>query len=302
MKSMKYLLPLFILIPFITSSQSLLTEDMLWSTAIGPGGNCGNFFCWSYYTKIEGDTSINEIQYKKVKTSNDSFMDKWTNKGFIREEKQQYIFRKINSETECLLYDFGCSVGDTLNLNCSCLDNSLFKVDSIKYLPVLGEERKHIYLTYLINDSIKGPTEYWIEGIGSITGILNGGGHGNCMTGGGEMLLCCLKNKVEIFHATDYDNCFLGQKIVNSALVSHVNDRILKTGPNPATDRIIISNPGNIKIRKIEIIDLSGRVVQNWAGLGLRENVLQLKNILPGIYLVKMETDFGVKTEKLVIQ
>ncbi len=298
---MKYLFSLLILLPIITSSQSLLNEDMLWSTAIGPGGNCGNFFCWSYYTKIDGDTTINDIQYKKVKTSNDSFMDKWTNKGFIREEKQQYFFRKINSETDCLLYDFGCSVGDTLNLNCSCLDNSLFKVDSIKYLPVLGEERKHIYLTYLIDDSIEGPTEYWIVGIGSIAGILNGGGPGNCMTGGSEMLLCCSKNGVEIFHTTDYDDCFLGQKIVNSALVNLVNDINLKIYPNPTTDEIIISNPSNIQIKKIELINYSGRIVQMWNAADCAGNTLNIQHISPGVYLLKAETDAGIKTEKLVV-
>jgi hypothetical protein len=65
---------------------------------------------------------------------------------------------------------------------------------------------------------------------------------------------------------------------------------------------IIISNPLNLNIKTIELFDFSGRVVQKWAGLESRGNVLQLENVLTGMYVLKIETEFGVTTEKLLVR
>lgn len=81
-----------------------------------------------------------------------------------------------------------------------------------------------------------------------------------------------------------------------------VVNRNLQFYPNPSKNQVIISNPLNIKIKTIEILDLSGRVVQKWGNLGFKENVLHMENILPAIYILKIATEFGVKTEKLVVQ
>ena len=72
--------------------------------------------------------------------------------------------------------------------------------------------------------------------------------------------------------------------------------------PNPAKNSITVSNPLNLKIKKIEIIDLSGRTIQQWNRLEYGENVLQIESVLPGVYLLKTETEFGINTEKLVVQ
>lgn len=213
---MKYLLLLLFFLPTFANSQPLFTEDMLWSTMTGSGGDCGNYYCWSYYTKVAGDTIIDEKQYKRVLNSNDSLMNHWSVVGYIREVGQKIFYRRMNTETDCLLYNFGCMVGDTLNLNCWCTDKeSEFKVDSINYLPVMGKNRKHIYLSYLNNSS----TELWIEGIGSIGGVLNGGGSNNCITGGSESLLCCSKNGVELYHDYEYNNCYLNSGIITKKVI-----------------------------------------------------------------------------------
>ncbi len=296
---MKYLLLLLFFLPIVANSQPLFTNEMLWSTMTGPGGDCGNYYCWSYYTKVAGDTIIDEKQYKRVLNSNDSLMNHWSVIGYIREVGQKVFYRRMNTETDCLLYDFGCLVGDTLNLNCWCPDEeSRFKVDSINYLPVMGENRKHIYLSYLSNSS----TELWIEGIGCIGGILNGGGPNNCITGGSESLLCCSKNGVKLYHANEYNDCFLGSSTVNSIQISLTKNNFLRFYPNPANNKITVSNPFNIHIIKIEIIDLSGRTIQSWEELKPGENELIFENILPGIYLVKAKTKLGIETEKLIVQ
>lgn len=72
--------------------------------------------------------------------------------------------------------------------------------------------------------------------------------------------------------------------------------------PNPAKTQINIYNPSNIKIKKIELIDFAGRVVQMWNETECTGNTLNIQHISPGIYLLKAETDAGIKTEKLVVQ
>jgi len=75
----------------------------------------------------------------------------------------------------------------------------------------------------------------------------------------------------------------------------------IKLYPNPANNKIAISNPSNIKINKIELFDFSGRVVQMWVEPELAGNQLNIQHILPGIYLIKAETEAGIKTEKLIV-
>ncbi len=299
---MKYFIFIIIVIfPFTAISQTLFTEDILWSTAEGPGGDCGKFYCWSFYTKIAGDTTLNGLQYKKVVNSSDSLMNKWTLAGFVREDNLKVFYRKKNANNDCLLYDFSCSVGDTLNLNCSCGEDSKFIVDSIKYLPVLGTDRKHIYFTYLSPDSFRISHEYWIEGIGSRSGILNGGGFANCMTGGGELLICCSKNGEIIYQDSEYDRCFLGSKFINSSRSTNSGNELL-IYPNPSKNNITISNPLNQEIQTIELIDLSGHTVQQWNKPGSGKTVLQLESVVPGMYLLKIATEKGTETKKFVIQ
>jgi len=294
---MKYLLFLFSVLPIVGNSQLVFPTDMLWTTMSGPSCGYDESDCRSYYTKITGDTTINEIQYKMVLTSSDSMLNDWSVAGFIRDVGQKVFYRQKNVETDCLLYDFGCSEGDTLNLNCWCTDSlTHFKVDSIRFLPVMGINRKHIYLSYLNNSS----NEIWIEGIGSLSGLLNGGGRGNCMTGFHEGLLCCSKNGEKIYQYSKFADCNIGS-LINNSEYNNLN-QLLSLYPNPANNKITISNPSSISIKKIELIDFSGRIVQLWEASQLFENTLNIQQIPPGIYLLKATTDTGIKTGKLVVQ
>jgi hypothetical protein len=90
----------------------------------------------------------------------------------------------------------------------------------------------------------------------------------------------------------DLISAVIDSKILNNNLVY----------PNPANTYITISIPSNIEIKKIEMFDFSGRVVQQWEAQELAGNQLNIQHILPGIYLLKAETNAGFKTEKLVVR
>lgn len=283
---MKYIILILTFIPVISVSQNLFTEDKLWTTMTGPGGDCDQFYCWSYYTKITGDTVIDSQFYKIVSNCNDSLMIDWYEVGYIREVGEQVFYRKKDVGSECLLYDFGCNVGDTLNINCWCPEQeTFFKVDSIVNKLALNENRKHIYLSYLNNSS----KELWIEGIGSIGGILNGGGPNNCMTGGSQNLLCCYENGKEIYHDSDYQKCFLGSKNFNSINETRYQKKF-HIYPNPANEEITIYSQLNTEILSVQLIDLTGNYMYRNDNVQSKSLKLKVDEFPKGIYILTVET------------
>ena len=296
---MKNILFLIIFYPALTYSQSIFTGDMLWSTMDGPGNCCDGDPCTSYYTRMTNDTSINGTQYKRVENTSDSLMNTWTLAGFMREEGQKVYFRKKNNDSDCLLYDFGCSVGDTLNLDCSCLYNYKFRVDSMKYLPVMEKSRKHIYLTYLINHSINGSVETWIDGIGSTNGILNGGGGNNCMIGFYERLLCCFKENRKIYNVSGCDVCYIGIPNGNSKYEYPSSNSNLKLYPNPASDYIYIETADISQEVYIEILSPAGIIECTERIANCRERI-DIGNLRRGIYIIRISDKDGYTYSKFI--
>ncbi len=109
-------------------------------------------------------------------------------------------------------------------------------------------------------------------------------------------LMGCSSSKIKYWHIDVIDTT---SNSVQS--ISAINN-YLQFFPNPAKNQITISNLSNINIKKIELLDFSGRVVKMWETQELMENTLNIQQILPGIYLLKAETEAGIKTEKLIIQ
>lgn len=72
--------------------------------------------------------------------------------------------------------------------------------------------------------------------------------------------------------------------------------------PNPSKGLIAILNPGDHKIKEIELIDLAGRMIQKWQNFHPTENMLDIQHIFRGVYLLKITTEAGIKTEKLIVQ
>lgn len=265
----------------------------------GPAVGCTSFFCHSYFTKFSGDTLIGDIHYMKVLRSDDKQMQNWAIKGFIREDITQKIyFRDKFAKDECLLYDFGCSVGDTVFLNCTCSEYG-FLVDSIKSKILDGTPCRHFYLTYMENKT-KGVC---IEGIGSTLGVLNLG-LGHCMTGGGEALLCFFEGGIKKYQASEFPNyCYLSPEIINGIVpektVSHFN-----VYPNPVSSVLFIQPKQTIKRGyTLELFSVKGELVKTEcldAGNNLnRIDVGTLKN---GIYILRLISATGSYSEEVFIK
>ena len=68
--------------------------------------------------------------------------------------------------------------------------------------------------------------------------------------------------------------------------------------PNPATDDIQIAIPGNISVYTVEVYDMQGRVLM----LVKNENVINIAELVPGNYLVRLVYENGVGYAPLVKQ
>ena len=74
---------------------------------------------------LEGDTLVDDMQYKKVMRKISSEAPYWNGStdyyslyGLIREEPEGKVFYKpIDQDTAYLLYDFGMNVGDTESMH-----------------------------------------------------------------------------------------------------------------------------------------------------------------------------------------
>lgn len=282
------------------NTQSFVSTDKLWSTMKGPVSGCSSFFCESYFTKFSGDTLIDGIHYLKVLCSDDQQMQNWIIEGFIREDTNKKVYyRDTNSNDECLLYDFGCKTGDTLQLNCVCKESD-FLVDSIKSLIENDVQRKYFYLTYLENET----KEVWIEGIGSNWGVLNGGAYSHCMTGGGEALLCFYEDGIKKYQSPEFPNfCFLSKDIIDGTdPVKAVSE--FKVYPNPALNELFIrASQGFDEDCTLELFSMKGELLKTKClDVGTNIHRLDISTLTGGIYILRLIYASGSYAEKVIVK
>jgi hypothetical protein len=75
----------------------------------------------------------------------------------------------------------------------------------------------------------------------------------------------------------------------------------ITTYPNPAKNVINISNGLNAVIESIELTDLNGRVVKT-QNINATEGQVSISDLSAGVYMMKVSTDQGVATKKVVKQ
>ena len=68
----------------------------------------------TYSEKIEGDTVINNVTYKKLWRSTDSELANYELIGLVREDVENQKVWAYVGDKEYLIYDFACKVGDTI--------------------------------------------------------------------------------------------------------------------------------------------------------------------------------------------
>ena len=232
----------------------LVASGKLWSTLHFYGSLTQGT---SDYIRLDGDTAINGDNYKKVFRCLDQAQTNWLQYGFIREDenKRVYYLSWAGGAPNNLLYDFSANTGDTIYPFSDPM-GAYMVVNSVGTATLLtGETRRQLNLTgYTVNSPPLGQ-DTWIEGIGSLYGVLQSG---SCiLVGDNPKLLCCHENDTLKYFNSSYSSCY-----VITGVEVHQNDNLVKVFPNPDDGSVSIS-VNNREILPIEIVfsDAAGKTI-----------------------------------------
>jgi len=190
------------------------------------------------------DTIINDTAYYKlINTGQYNFFLPEGIIGFIREDTagRKVYFRESTytfyEPKDRLLYDFSLEQGDTTEIfglhHCLTHSNA-YRVSSTGTITLLnGEERKTWQLIPLAENPVE--ADEWIEGIGSLNGLIFPGCYELSTISISFNLLCYYEDEVNLYLSTG-DTCFIDY---TTGLEANLNSKI-KLYPNPAKDFLFL--------------------------------------------------------------
>ena len=238
-----------------------------------PVTHCEFMYATNYCMNGE-DTMINSNNYTKLR-----ICEIGTYEGAIRDSSGKVFFVPVDSTTEVLLYDFTLDSGDTVYEGTwgTPWDIEVFGVDSIL---IYGQYHKRVHVDLGV----------WVEGIGNTaTGLLG--------TNVGVLNYCFKLNCFSVNDSTKFPNevlesCYLG---VGLDQQEEFNFNIY---PNPNNSGKLTVEHSSISPIDYHLIDIQGKIIQE--GI-LLENQISLPQD-QGIYILKLQGSFGIKTERLVVK
>lgn len=317
MKTTKFLFILLLPLLFVLGVKGqgyipLVDTNKVWSTL-------NNVPDWqfTFWTKFSEDTIISGFKYKKVIISDTippAFSPNENIVGFVREDttNKRVYFMNISYE-EGLIYDFGANIGDTIHIHNKCLYlpetpvSSYFEdtviVDTIfitSVIPSYEETFSHIINLFdNINRKVivlKGTNNYyfdvWIEGIGSIYGVMESGNYGSGLP---RVLLCYSENNFLVYYNPEFNGCTYYCLNINEYFKN------LIIYPNPANDYVIVENLNLLyKQTHLELYDVHGKLVIKETLVDMLSTI-NLQCLNSGIYFLRIFTDNNTFTYKLMI-
>ena len=287
------------------------TADVVWNVFYRPpaSNKCDD----RAYT-IAGDTLINNELWSKIVLSGITIpMDIWGNilgDGSSYGPLYQGAYQEINKVvrfcspdgTIDTLYDFNLNVGDTIKFlhvkGVWCYDpDSLLIVEQIDSILIQNHYRKCFIFKFIMMDGGYGHlTEKWIEGIGSIHGILF---PLNIRTfydeaSEEEDLTCFFENNELLWKHQFYKSCS-----VLAVQDFTLNDKV-EIYPNPASQVFYIKIPDELRnsLSKIELFDVVGNRVLTQSSNNYPINIAHIKS---GIYFVVIYMGEREIIKKLII-
>lgn len=281
---MKYLFAISLTISFYTalSQQSIVNESGLWSTLelhCLPGGNSYT----TYFIKFEGDTVVENKTYKKVLKCDEESQTNWTTYGLIREDEENRVYLKAIGYIEGLIYDFGVAVGDSVvALNVYINPDTLhFVVTQVDSVLLLDGYRKRVTLFEYNNFK----EEVWIEGVGSLFGVLNSCNDSYGGLCGGYNSLCYEENGTLVYRHETYDECYIS--IVTNTKTTEAPKLTVYPNPVKSIATIYFTEAGK---KEVEIYNLQGVKLISAKGNDNKITV-NLKHLNNDIYILNVRSD-----------
>lgn len=269
---MKRLFIFFVIvkIAFPVFGQNFLSEDKQW--------NVRNYFWGDIKTEIywlKGDTAIDKTSYKKLWYSMDSLIENKYLQGFLREQDQKVFYRPLVGN-EGLLYDFSLEVGDTVEIiSLWCSDPTEKIVESIDTETYFGAER--------VRWHFNSDYEFWIEGIGSQSGLIHSF-YADCVFDIGYDLLCYYENDELMYMRENEDECFQ----TSVGIKEIVKTKAIYVFPNPAYNRINIHSGGDLIGKSFQIVNINGVVLEKGV-IKRKQTIIKVSNFPVGVYFIQFE-------------
>jgi len=269
----------------------LLGENKQWNVAFE---NMGSIITY-LYTVSPNDTVINDTIYKRIT------YDNGITTGFMREDSTKRIYyRNKYSTREYLFYDFSIETGDTIQTYCEILVSEPYKfyVESTDSITLLNNEKRKIW--YL---SMGWLSDVWIEGIGSIYGLLQ-----SCTQYAAfdlySYLICYFEDSLKLYRSEFFlgnpDDCYITIVGLNAHSLNMV-----KIFPNPFRNNDLITVSVDEEIQAIQIFNVAGQSVQfQTKDFSISNNqcnyVISLADYTRGLYFIKVQTLNKTFYEKII--
>ena len=267
-------------------SQNLVQDNKIWNVV-----NCMNWGgCWTESFKIDGDTTIDQTEYKKLLRTTDTTLTNWGFFAAIREVDNRVFIKYPSLDSENILYDFNLLVGETFSgfyYDCP-FELVLQEIDTITLLN--GEQREK----FIFSDG-----EQWIKGIGSLYGLIYVGVYW-CEADMYYDLSCCFENGEQIFQSDNYESCF-----TNTVGVDEKNKQTnYKIYPNPFTNSAIIKfNYSDSQDYILQIINQSGQIIQTLKNITSGEIEIKKGDMKNGVYFYRLQNSNGIVAKgKMIIK
>lgn len=293
MKKLVYILLFLLTVPLL-EAQEIVDNQKQWSILTG--------HCLPDYTtytttffKFDEDTIIEGKLYQKVFISEDEYQEEWYFYGsFIREENKKVYLREYYGE-EGLIYDFNLHLGDMVEVNnpraISEVSLVLTEIDSVETSDGYRERWKLTNVEFMIS-------EYWIEGIGSMNGVLNSSTEvfgGLCGT---YILLCEEESGSTIYLNPEYEFCYylLLDDAAETEVQEHSFDIIYR--PTNQVVELVFYEREN---RNVHLTDINGRKISRVQSS--ENNVhLSLMGSSKGLYIISVvQSDGRFISKKMMV-
>ncbi|MDB5281123.1 MAG: hypothetical protein JWO06_198 [Bacteroidota bacterium] len=298
--------------------QKFVVEGAHWEMYERNCPSCHDFEgdSWSidHWLKIEGDTVVGGMAYKKFYDSDSGqasspnfptvyFHRGWRLTGLVREDtiaKKVYLFGNLTtdgglcriSNTDTLLYDFSTQIGDSVRKLLTdpydnCFD-SVFVADSINYSGFQNWSRRTVYLDPTGQAALAVKGYKMIEGIGPSFGLF----------GGPETTFEQTYWTYLISYCVGPDSiCGRG-----FTAITDINDFkpeiVVQIFPNPANNLFFLEAAESIE--QFELINLTGQIIEtenpNTTKVGVN-----IRDLPGGIYFCRILMKDGVVTKKIFI-
>jgi len=252
-----------------------------------------------YYT--DGDTIVNGKTYKIL----DGYHYIERNVLLREDVAQQKVFVTITAPQfieDLLLYDFSLMEGDSIEMRNPMspfpVNGGYFVLDSIRMLPVAnGNDYRHYFFSPTPSNTISTEKAQWIEGVGSLSLVNAPGGHPDINQTG--HLSCAFKN-VELFYSNldSINTC----EPVHLGLSELINS-LKKIELFSLTERNNFLLTNTVDVTGISVFDLTGKLYKTIPSNNQSELKLDLSDLKPGIFILKInQHNYRKETFKVIVK